>query len=113
MKQLASVASYPKLYCIFNDYSKEDCLLLEEAISFNFEVVTESNILISRNWKNSKIIFDTALKIIMQELFSKSDENGFPDAIEFVNDLGVFSEKVNTKDILSYLLRHRILSENE
>jgi hypothetical protein len=49
----------------------------------------------------------------MQELFSKSDENGFPDAIEFVNDLGVFSEKVNTKDILSYLLRHRILSENE
>ena len=102
------VASY------LNPYQVDDIKLLLEAIDENFVETTIGKKKISKDWKDSQVIYSAMINIVTKELFSETDKTGFPKAQKFCNiylnptedEEDKMTETV--KDIIKYFLYNRI-----
>jgi hypothetical protein len=56
-----------------------------EAIDQNFVETTIGKKKISKDWKDSQLIYNDMINIVTRELFVEFDETGFPKAQKFCN----------------------------
>jgi hypothetical protein len=102
------VASY------LNPYQLEDIKLVLEAIDQNFVETTDGKKKISKDWKDSYLIYKDMMNIVAEELFSDTDKTGFPKAQKFcntyLNPTENEKDKVpeNVKEIVKYFLQNRL-----
>lgn len=91
----------------FDMFSLPVLLLLEEAIEKNFYTHSKDGVIKSKDWGNSSKIYLDAIKLINNNLFNTSDDNGFPKAKEFVLKYLPAKTDPNIKDIiLFYIKKH-------
>jgi hypothetical protein len=98
-----------------NPYQIEDIKLTLEAIDENFVEEFKGKKKISKDWKDSHLIYTSMINIVTKDLFSESDKTGFPKAQKFCN-IYLFNDEneenkenpENVKGIIKYFLNNRI-----
>lgn len=105
-----------KLFCDItshlNGYSIEKIELILEAIEMNFIKEYQNDVLFSKDWEDSFDIYSKLQKMIIEGLFTDTDETGFPLGQKFckiyLGDENKNRTLFNSQDICAYFLKNAL-----